>query len=560
MNPVLSRLVARPLTILRDLLMAPLRVILDPWGALHGQIGGLSQLSVAGVAAVLTFLFLTLVAVVFVLTSIWGSSSIDTARYFQPAYILGFVVIDILTPIAVYYTVHFWMQEAGERFPEIENAWNEGVAELVRRGFDLHRTPLYLVLGSESSLKDQYLFAASGLDFAFTHFPKGRGLPLRWYASEDAIFVVLTHVGCLSDLARSASDVVSSRRVEVPVKGPSAASVGVSATCWPGEDESLVGDMDSGVMKAAAPARSADVGYSGTLNLEDSVVATTAPLAAGQGKRGQPQLIAPSRDRVDLEQRKLTFLCRLANEQRRPFCPINGVLLLLPINLILLDDNGTFIRNAVQSDTSILLERFGLRFPVVPLVTGWEDDLGFQELRRRIEKHEPGAVVKYRFGKGFGRGNSISDPPVKDQLGAMCMQACRSFEDWVYKLFKDPKSLASPGNRSLYSLLCKVRRYLYPRLDNVVVEGLGCEDQESAPLVPVMVGTYFAAAGPHEDTRAFANKVFSRLLEVNEELEWTPDAEAANQRYYTIGYASLFIALLLVIAIPILWFLPGLAG
>ncbi len=424
MNSFLSGL----LSILRDLLMAPLRVLLNPWGALHGQVGGLAQMSVAGIAGLLTFLFLTIVAVVFVLTSIWGSGSIDTARYFQLDYIIGFVLIDIVTPIAVYYTVKFWMQEAGERFPEIENAWNEGVAELRRRGFDLHRTPLYVVLGSESSLKDQYLFAASGLDFAFTHFPKGRGLPLRWYASEDAIFVVLSHVGCLSDLARSASDVVSSRRVEVPVRGPSAAAVGASATCWPGEDESLISDMDSGIIKPGAKG-AADVGYTGTLSLEESAPGVSAMPAGGNPHKGQPQLIGPTRERTDLEQRRLTFLCRLANEQRRPFCPINGVLLLLPINLILLDDNGTFIRNAVRSDTSILLQRFGLRFPIIPLVTGWEDDVGFQELRRRIEKMEPGTVVKHRFGKGFGRGNSISDPPVKDQLAAMCMQACRSFED-----------------------------------------------------------------------------------------------------------------------------------
>jgi hypothetical protein len=551
-------ILTRLTTIVRDIVLAPFRVLLDPWGALHGQIGGLAQLSIAGVAALLTFLFLTLVAVVYALTQWINNGEFVLRDYFGIGWILAFVLIEIFTPIAVYYTVKFWMQEAGERFPEIQRAWDEGIAELRRRGFDLHRTPLYFVLGSESSLKDQYLFAASGLDFAFTHFPKGRGLPIRWYACEDAIFVVTSHVGSLSDLARSASDVVSSRRVEVPVKGPSAAAVGVTATCWPAEDESLMGDMDSGIIK---PPSKADVGYTGTLSLDETTLGVAAIQTGGNPKKPPPQLVAPSRERIDLEQRRLAYLCRLANEERRPYCPINGVLLLLPINLILVDDNnGSFIRNAVRSDMAILIERFGLRFPVIPLVTGWEDDTGFQELRRRIEKLEPGTALKHRFGKGFGRGNTISDPPVKDQLAAMCMQACRSFEDWVYKLFRDPKSLASPGNRALYSLLCKVRRYLYPRLDNVVVEGLGCEDEEQAPLTPVMIGAYFAAAGPHEDTRAFANKVFSRLLEVNEELEWTPAAEAANRRYYTIGYASLFLAMLLAIAIPVMWFLPQWLG
>ncbi len=542
----------RLLAIVRDILLAPLKVLLDPWGALHGQIGGLAQLSVAGVAGVLTFVFLTLVAGLFYLTQIFGNTGRVQAEYLELKWIAAFVAIVVITPLAVYYTVKFWLQESGERFPEIEDAWNAGVAELHRRGFDINRTPLYFVLGSESSLKDQYLFAASGLDFAFSHFPKGRGVPLRWYASEEAIFVVLSHVGCLSDLARSASDVVSSRRVEVSVKGPGA-QVGAVATCWPAEDESLMGDVDSGVIKPGAK-KAADVGYTGTLPVEESTLEIHAIQTGGNPRKGPGQLAAPTRERTDLEQRRLAYLCRLAAESRRPYCAVNGILLLLPINLILVDDNGTFIRNSVRSDIGILLERFRLRFPVVPLVIGWEDDAGFQELRRRIEKLEPGTVVKHRFGKGFGRGNSISDPPIKDQLAAMCMQGCRAFEDWVYKLFRDPRSLTSPGNRALYSLLCKVRRYLYPRLDNVVVEGLGCNDVESAPLAPVMIGTYFAAAGPHEDTRAFVNKVFSRLLEVNEELEWTPAAEVANSRSYAIGYGSLVVAILLAIATPIVVF------
>jgi hypothetical protein len=539
------------LAIVRDIVLAPLKVLLDPWGALHGQIGGLAQLSVAGVAGVLTFVFLTLVAVLFYALVIFGKEDVDVSQWETPIRIATIIAIVLVTPIAVYFTVKFWLQESGERFPDIEEAWNAGVAELARRGFDINRTPLYFVLGSESSLKDQYLFAASGLDFAFSHFPKGRGVPLRWYASEEAVFVVLSHVGCLSDLARAGSDVVSSRRVEVPVKGPSA-QVGAVATCWPAEDESLIGDMDSGVIKPGAK-KAADVGYSGTLPIEESTLEIHAIQTGGNPRKGPGQLAAPTRERTDLEQRRLTFLCRLAAESRRPYCAINGVMLLLPINLILIDENGAFIRAAVRHDIDIMLERFRLRFPVIPLVIGWEDDTGFLELRRRIEKLEPGTVVKHRFGKGFGRSSQVNDPPIKDQLAAMCMQACRAFEDWVYKLFRDPRSLSSPGNRSLYSLLCKVRRYLYPRLDNVVVEALGCNDMDSAPNAPVMIGTYFAAAGPHEDTRAFVNKVFSLLNDMNEELEWTPAAEAANARAYVTGYASLVLAILLAIATPIVW-------
>ena len=47
-------------------------------------------------------------------------------------YYLAAVLLAILTPIVVYYAVRFWTQEAGERFPDIEKAWNQGLDELRR--------------------------------------------------------------------------------------------------------------------------------------------------------------------------------------------------------------------------------------------------------------------------------------------------------------------------------------------------------------------------------------------------------------------------------------------
>ena len=105
------------------------------------------------------------------------------------------------------------------------------------------------------------------------------------------------------------------------------------------------------------------------------------------------------------------------------------------------------------------------------------------------------------------------------------MRACRAFEDFIYKLFREPAALSKPGNRALYSLLCKVRRYLYPRLDRILPDALGCDDVESEVQSPLVAGCYFAAAGPHDDTQAFVRAVFDGLIKTNEDLEWLPAAE-----------------------------------
>lgn len=542
-------------SIVKDALLAPLRMAMDPWKAMHGQAGGLAQLSVAGTAGVITFILMFAVAIA-AFIAVWMTEDVDWQKWW--VYFLAAILLAIFTPIFVYYAVRFWTQEAGERFPDIENSWRQGVEELARRGLDLNRTPLYLVLGSESSLKDQYLMAASEMPLEISHFPRDRGAPLRWYAGEDAIFVVLTHVGCLTDLARAAAALTTRERVQVPVSGPSN-SVAASATCWPTEDESFIAADDSSIrFRGTGPAPSNEVGYAGTLNLEDSGVMSFSATATEKaaGRKQPPKLSTPNRETTELERRRLAFLCRLVRASRYPFCPINGVLLLLPLNLILADErDGALTQNAVQTDIAVLMHQYRMRFPVAVLSTGWDEDLGFQEFVRRLGMEK---AHHNRFGKGFG----VGDPPLKDQLGAMCIQSCRAFEDWIYKLFREPNALSKPGNRALYGLLCKVRRYLQPRLDRIVAEGLGCDEPEQQDELPLMAGCYFVAAGSHEDTRAFVVKSFRRLYEeTSEDLEWLPAAERASGFCYLVGYVSLALAGLLVLgAIAALFFWPESLG
>jgi hypothetical protein len=365
------------------------------------------------------------------------------------------------------------------------------------------------------------------------------------------VFLVLSHLGCLTALARAAAKIAVEQRVQVPLQGPSsrAERVGVSATVWPTEDESSIDD-DSGVHRIRPGGQASDaapvVGAAQTITGDESVEIDSTNRGGG-AKKARPRLAPMDTNDIDLERRRLAHFCRLLNHSRRPFCAINGVLLQLPLDLILTDQtDGALAKQAVLSDMQQLVQRFRLRFPVVVLITGWEDDLGFQEFIRRMPAE---SLKRDRFGRGFG----VGDPPLTDQLAALCMHASRQFEVFIYKLFKEPNALSRPGNRQLYGLLCKVRRYLYPRLDRIIADGIGCEDISREAEVPMTLGCYFAGAGPHDDTRAFVKGVFSKLIEKNEDLEWTPVAEQANARCYSLGYISVLLALGLLAGAPLLW-------
>jgi hypothetical protein len=192
--------------------------------------------------------------------------------------------------------------------------------------------------------------------------------------------------------------------------------------------------------------------------------------------------------------------------------------------------------NSLRSDMSTLVEHLRMRFPVVPFVVGWEEDVGFQELTRRIG---PEHSRDSRFGKGIG----VWTPPTQYTLESIAEHACRGFETWIYKFFKQKDALEKTGNKLLYGLMCKVRRFLQPRLE-IILKAFECdEEKRNIEEVPLISGVYFAAAGSKPDQQSFSSSVFARL---NKELEgevcWTPAALRAEAVYRTIAIVGFAIA------------------
>jgi hypothetical protein len=185
-----------------------------------------------------------------------------------------------------------------------------------------------------------------------------------------------------------------------------------------------------------------------------------------------------------------------------------------------------------------------LRFPVTALVVGLEEESGFRELVRRVGEERAKAQ---RFGKGY----DIWNPPTPEQLNALCIHACGSFEDWTYTLFRDKQSLAvesKRGNNKLYALLCKIRRNVQDRLTNILVAAYAHEpDEEGAPDAVLFGGCYFAASGDQPGRQAFIKGVFDKLVDQQEDLEWTAAARLEDERskqWAQIGFGIDFLLVL----------------
>lgn len=530
----------------------PIQIVLDPrqWFTWPQR---LVRLSTPGLAALVMFIFLVALTVTFAIVNIFRES-VAVAQWLTILPILLALIIAI--PAVTYYAVRIWLQETGERFHDIERAFLAGMDELRRKGYDLQQMPLFLVLGSESDSREHHVMISSRQEFQISRFPSGKE-PLHWYAGDDAIYIVLSSVGCLTHLAREAVKITMDLHVQTPLAGPPKAG-GLNQTYWPEDDES----MSATVARAPAagsvmPEPQARFNPSQTIMPDDDdsllsrnpVSGTQHP---GLDRRASP--LNPKRETLDLEQRRLKFLCKLINEARNPVCPVNGVVALLPLNMILADETGNHSLNALRTDMGTLVEELRLRFPVVPFVVGWEEDVGFQELTRRIG---PEHARDSRFGKGVG----LWTPPTQYTLEAVAEHACRGFETWIYKFFKQKDALEKTGNKLLYGLMCKVRRFLQPRLE-VILKAFECrEDKSDIDAVPLLSGVYFAAAGSKPDQQAFSSSVFARLTkELEGEVTWTNTALRADAFYRTIAWCGFILAGLSVAGVIVMIFWDRIVG
>jgi len=441
------------------------------------------------------------------------------------------IVLVMVIPVVTYQALKLWLEGETSAFEDIDRAWNAGLAELERNGLDLSQLPLFLVLGSSGEFQERALFDASRLSLTVRQFPQGAAA-LHWYATAEAVYLVASDVGCLSKVASLGEAIVEDEKKQQLAPAPAAGFNPHGGTL----DVSPV-DLRSTMVKPspAQPAPAARADFRGTMILPNQ--GDGAGGAAAAEVEIEKKHIRLPREEFEAQPQRLRYLCRLVRRARQPFCPINGALTLLPYNVIQWGRlEALEVQKAVQSDLTTLAQTFRLRFPVTALVSGMERESGFRELIRRVGAER---ARLQRFGKGF----KVWDQASPEQLGALCTHACGAFELFIYELFRERESLTgaekSPGNRKLYSLLGKIRRDFQSRLDGILVEGFAHDPERSSRGQPLLFGgCYFAGTGGTEATQAFVQSVFERLLEEQEELEWSPAIVREDVWFRRIAYAG----------------------
>ena len=505
-------------------------------------------LSLPARVSVLVAVFLIICAVVAfvrVLRAEWHADPWWWLRRWETVIVIALVAV---IPVVVYSALKLWLEGSPSRFPDLDSAWREGLRVLEEHGLDLSNIPLFLVLGMAEHRKVEALFRAAALDWVVQDVPQGRA-PLRWYANERGVFLVCLDASRLSQVSKLAATTPGTR---APVASDIRGTLETPAALRGTMEVTSTGVQDSWASSRLRDTADPD-GESG-FGAAGAIRGTLVPSAGGStataSRPAAPLLSSPQARREAEEQtERLRYLCEQLFRARQPLCPLNGILTLLPWEILEDVVSAHHMPEAVRTDLETIQQTAKLRCPVTALVVGMEKESGFTELVRRVGAKR---AKEHRFGKGF----DVWNPPTDERIDALSAHACGAFEDWVYSLFREKDGLNKPGNAKCYALLCKIRSQMRARLRNVLLHGYSFDpkDRQAESRAILFSGCYFAATGETEDRQAFVKNVFEKLLELEEELQWTDQALSEDDRYQswarvattTSGLLALALAAMLV--------------
>ena len=259
-------------------------------------------------------------------------------------------------------------------------------------------------------------------------------------------------------------------------------------------------------------------------------------------------------EEVDRQLARLRRLCERIERDRRPYTPINGILLVIPAAAGASDAAAREVATLCQRDLDAVREQLQVDCPVVALVCDVEQIPGFAD----FVSFYPEGQRKRFLGQQFPLVPDL-DAAGKVRMVERGVQwvANVQFPGLVYKNW-EPESVGPAevapdrsANVRLYRFFSELRER-QRRIGRVLTRGV---------LMPnggrtMLAGCGFAATGRDiVREQGFASGAFRLLVENQNHVAWTPDAvesDADFHRLTRIGYVGMTV---LVVALVVLGYL-----
>ena len=463
-----------------------------------------------------------------------------------------FVLLYVLAWLAWWLWKLLMPEEEGSVFPDIDAAWGEALNALRKEGLDPTEAPLFLVLGKPVSSEDA-LFIAAQLPLKVKGEPRTEA-PLHVYANADAIYVTCAGASLLGrHVAYLAADPTSDPFPAGMIGEDGMSEDDAFKTMAAGDAKGYTKDVQAVLRKAQEQGR--DLSELERQEIR-RLMGQDRLEQARQIRKSRPSLLKNTVEADELSAR-LQHLCRLISRDRRPFCPLNGIMLLVPFAGADSDDDANQTSEVCRRDLTTVRNTLKVNCPILSLVVDLEMAPGFQDFLTRISEKDR----RRRVGQRFPLNPDVDEEGLQQMVDSGVHWLCNSmFAGWVYKLFRveeseqDTVEDITTSNAQLYQLLWQlVERQ--KRLSRILTRGL--LGNHSGP--PLFGGCYLGGTGKNAgNEQAFVAGVFRRLIDEQNFVSWTDEAlaeEANFQKWTTRGYAILVGAVLTLAAVvAFFWF------
>jgi hypothetical protein len=429
-------------------------------------------------------------------------------------------------------------EEPTTAFPDIDAAWAEAREALGNKGIDLTKVPLFLVLGRPKG-SEAAMMRGAQLRLIVQEAPARNDAPLHVYANHEGMYV--TCAGA-SLLGRQATLLAGADGEEGDGAQPSHQGDGDGDEGDPFQTQKLT---DQQKLIVDLIRRAKEDGRELTEE-EQQQIRIWGKLPARKLRS-----VLTDQDNADRLTARLEHLCRLIVRDRRPYCPVNGILVLVPFAGTDSDEDAKELATVCSRDLSAARRTFQVHCPAFTLVCDLETCPGFRTFLDSL----PQGNRQRRVGQRFPLMPDLKGDLLLEAVDGSVQWVCHSFfPHWVYGLFRlessarDDAAKIVAGNVQLYKLLSQLRDRQKP-LSHILRHGLALDPKGP----PLFGGCYFAGTGDGDAARdqVFLAGVFRRLIDSQNYVSWTEDAlnqEVEQQRWTRWGYFLLggFIALLLV--------------
>ena len=414
-------------------------------------------------------------------------------------------------------------------FPDIDRAWDEAVDALAQAGIEISETPVFLILGHPRG-GEKSLFGAAGMKLLVKQMPRESECPISVSANQDAIYVSCTGASLLGQQSVFLS--IGPDRSSAPEPPARATADEGMAT------EVATSLLDGGVIQVESPAPAASL----QAETATALVTSDASLSA----TAEMNRISFLKDAAEVERisSRLHHLCKRIARTRRPYCPINGILVLIPLSATSNNVDAKDTATLTRRDLENVRESLRVDCPVFALVCDFERAEGFYDLVGFFPEGQ-----RRRFlGQKLPLVPDL-DLPARTQMVESAVQWVGNnlFPSIVYRNWvpEDTKITASRDDTSanvrLYSFLWQMRER-QRRLARILTRGI--LTQESGGVL-MFGGFCFAPTGRDlMREQGFANGIFRHLVENQNHVTWTPEAlrvESSYSRWTYFGYLVLML-------------------